>query len=445
MVAPKKQNGVEPYGLDPAFERALVSLICQRPNLFGRIGTWIETEALGDASAQLLVQAAQLIASEVGSGPDSTLLVVQRLHRMLNAGQVTQEQINACSDLLDLADDFGLPDEAAVINEMVPTLRRRGEKTALYSAMDAFGKQQDLKKAVEQLGRVERLGTALFDTGIRVGAGSFESIRRLHGLARLPMDVPEIDTLLEGGLWRKALGVVMAPPAGGKSIFLSHLAGAASRNGIRTAVATLELPEPIILARIKANLLGLPINDLLDGFLDEAQRRMEILSPHLGLCVVKEFAPKATTVGDLTAWIKRVEDEIGDSIELLIVDYADKLGTGKDESSYVAGGVVYEGLRYYAVENDKWVWTASQPRRSEKGARKRIELDQVADSMEKVRVADVVLTITPRNDGELLLYYLAKNRMGKTGASIGPLPHDFACGRIAPVVREDGYFDVVPF
>lgn len=426
-----------PYGLNKRFEMALVALLCQRPKLFARIGLNIDATLLDDERSQHLLKAAQEIATTNGQGPGSRIVVVQHLHQMYDKGRMKLSTITACEEYLDEAEDWGFPTEDEVAQEIIPKLKQRAELAAVLATIQAR-KDGNLADMMSVISKAVSIGEVSEGLGIKLGVGSFDAIRRIRGLSRLAINVPELDTLLEGGLWRKALGVVMAPAGWGKSVYLSHQAAAAMLNGYNVAIATLELPEPLIIARLKANLLGMPIDSLLNGALEEAERQFMKLMPSLGFCVVKEFAPKATTVHDLITWVQNVEADEKIKIDLLVVDYADKLGSGKsDDSTYTVGGAVYEKLRHYAVDTDRWCWTASQPKRMSKGF-KRIELDDVADSMHKVRVADMVLTITPSEEGGTLSFYLAKNRMGRTGESVKDLPHDFTCGRIAPVVHVSG-------
>ena len=61
--------------------------------------------------------------------------------------------------------------------------------------------------------------------------------------------------------------------------------------------------------------------------------------------------------------------------------------------------------------------------------------------MHKVPVSDLVQTLNVRDDGEQIMFYVAKNRTGKSRQQIGPLPHEFECGRIAPVLRDEDLED----
>jgi replicative DNA helicase len=225
-------------------------------------------------------------------------------------------------------------------------------------------------------------------------------------------------------------------------MFLSHITAAAVLRGMKCLYATLELPEAIILARLKANLTGVPINSILEGSIEEAKTRMQELESGLGACIVKEFTPHATTIDDITEWVKNVEEEEGARIDLLVVDYGDKLSTSdKRDDSYNAARVTFEGMRVFAVDHNIWVWTASQATRKGKESKKRVDLEHVADSMHKVRVADLVVTLNAQDDGEQIEFYIGKNRLGKSRMVIGPIPHQFELGRIAGVNRLGEDFD----
>jgi hypothetical protein len=137
-------------------------------------------------------------------------------------------------------------------------------------------------------------------------------------------------------------------------------------------------------------------------------------------------------VQDVKDWITQVEDDEGQRIDVLVIDYADKMvSSNEKDNSYVRGREVYEGLRHWMVERKTWCWTASQVKRKEKGRAKEHvhDTDDVSDSKEKSRVVDLQISLNLRDDGESLLYHVGKFRHGKAHFSVGPFPHEWAFAR----------------
>ena len=773
--------GQETYGFDPAFERAVIALSCSRPRFFGRIGRALDPKMIMNPIAKLALEAAQAIGRDLGRGPSSSVLVIQRLRRWMEEGKVTIEQLRAVGGLLDDADDVGLPPTDETADEVAPLLKRRAQADVVTLAINEYQKRGDFDRVVETLAKAQRVGIVDTSEGIRIGTASFGEIERLRHIKRLPTGVPELDAMLSGGHARAALGVVVGAAGDGKchakgqgilmsdgtirkvedvcvgdrligpdgkvrnvlrtnrghgelfdvvplrggtpwrvnadhvltltgsgryagevvdvslrnwsawsrqrkhlfklfhigveefegvsrvrlpldpyflgvllgdgslqndlritsadseirdmvefecrrfdlrlkvyehdrapsyelvgqrgrknpvreivrglglwgtksgtkfipqiykvgsvaaraallaglldtdgntnksgmeftsksrqlagdvafvsrslgfaasiaevekcctntgavgtyyrvgiwgdgldllplrlerkrpserrqkkdhhvtgfvvepvgegdyygfsldrdsryllddftvthnSMMLSHIAADALFEGMSVLYATLELPEAEVLARLKANLTGLPINAILDGSMEQAKSRIAELETRLGIGYVQEFTPHMTTVADLGEWVTRCEDTIGSSIDVLIVDYADRLSAPTEKSEYQAMRVVYEELRQLGVDHNCFNWTASQASRQQKGS-KRTDLNHVADSMHKVRIADLVITLNVKGeDTDLLEYYIAKHRTGRSRVIVGPLPTEFERGRISPVQRTTGY------
>ena len=300
MPAKDKQE-IRPYGLEQDFEASLVALLCTRPRFYGRIGRELDPEAMGTAAASLAVQTCQEIAKGSGSGPTNALIVIQRLRRRMDEGTVTRDEMGAVDDLIAEAEDAGLLNEDDVLGEVVPILKRRIQGEAIRMAMHQYGSKTELGPAMKMLDRAEALGRNDTSMGVKVGGASFGVIDSLRYLDRCPTGVHELDGEIGGGLPRGQLGMFIGGAGAGKSMALSHLAAFTSRSGLFVGYATLELPEAIILARIKANHTGVPIDSIMEGSAD-AQRKM-LENPILGPCYVKEFTPQITTVQDIRAWV----------------------------------------------------------------------------------------------------------------------------------------------
>lgn len=432
----KDKKGPEPYNLDAAFERSLVHYVCTSPRAYGLVGDALEPEALSCETARLAVAAAQQIAKETGKGPEDTCIAVQRLRRTMSEGRLTMEQVEAVLDYLLQAMSGQLPPEDSVVAEVAPILSRRAEEKAVKQVVDNYMQKGDYAKAMAGLEKAKRIGKVSLSIGSITGTGAFDVIDRVRTMQRLSTGVFELDEVLDGGLGRGEIGMWLGNAKDGKSMALSHVMAASMAKGLFCCYATLELSEAMVQSRLLAHLTDVPINQIMDGRREVAQRRLDALKGRLGPGIVKDFPAQATGVGEIAEWVKMCEDQIGREVDLLVVDYADKLGVPgtKDIGQYQSMLLVYEGLRHMAFNKKNWLWTASQASRQGKSGVKFLDLQHVSDSLHKVRVVDLIVSLNAREDGNMMEFYVAGNRSGKSRMAVGPLPTDFAVGRVAPIV-----------
>ena len=401
----------------------------------------IKPEMLNSEAAKWAMKAAHAIAKARGRGPDSSVLVIQRLRRWGAEGKLKTDVAHAVNDLFEYAEELGSLSADSAAEELTPILRKQQEQNALMRAIETYKKGGDLTKLAENVTKASRLGQVDISVGTKLGMSSFDDIATMRHLDRLPTGIDDLDLMIDDGLGRGALGVLIGGSGDGKSMALSQIAAYGLMEGLHVAYATLELPEPHVLGRIKAALTGIEISTIMRGkpYDKEARKRLQALAPDLGVGLIKEFTPHATTVADIDEWLKNCNETEGRPVDLLVVDYGDKLCAPKQDSEYNAMRVVYEGLRVLALEGKFWCWTASQSsRRGNKGKDKknvRLDLNDVADSMHKVRVADLIVTLNVTETeigGRDIELFVAKNRTGKSRFSVGPMPTEFEIGRIAP-------------
>ena len=426
------KNDPRPYGLAPAFERAVVTLLCSRPSFYGRAGSHIVAKRFTEPAAQLAADAAGAVALD-GGAPSNLLTVVQRIRTWCQDGRANFELLNKVNDLFDAAEDAGLPDEDEVVRELLPALRKQASDDLVVKTMDAV-KRGNYDNVIDLASRIKRMGHIDNDAGMELSA-SAGAVAAHAARDVLTSGIFELDLSVEGGLARGELGVVVGPTGSGKSIYLSQQAGHAAKLKLTVAAATLELSAALWSARAVASLTGVPTNSIVSDPSARAQAYGQLNA--LGVCfMVKEFPALATTVDDLSEWIDRCAQRLGRGVDLLVVDYGDKVGAqanAKLLNSYESGRVVFEGLRTLAVEQSMYCWTASQSTRRKGGTKGQVVgLDDVADSMHKARCADLLLTLNPEEGGKSTKIHVAKNRNGPAGAVIGPLPTDFEVGRVAP-------------
>lgn len=404
------------------------------------MGQSVEPEAFSAGEARLIASAARAAAADK-EYPGGKPVVLQRLMRLHREGKHTVEEVADAADYLhDACDDADGISVEDVVGELAPILRRRAENRAVKQAVEAYAKRQDLTEVVRNLQAAERIGRSETPLGTRVGSGSFDVIESIRGLTRLPTGISELDPEIGGGLARDTLTVAMGATGSGKSIFLSHLAGTAMLAGLHVAIATLELPRAYWIARLKANLTGVSTDEILDGSGTEAcrERICELEArPSFGIATVADFTPYVTTFGEVAEWAKAEEQRSGRKVDLLVTDYADKLGHTED-GEYLGMRAVYEAHRTWALDKHAWAATASASKRKEKS--RRADIEDAADSIHKGRSADLWLSLSTSEDNASVEILVSKNRLGKGRSLIGPLPTEFEYGRLCPmaVLAADG-------
>jgi len=381
--------------------------------------------------------------SKGGLSPNDTMLVIQRLQSKVVEGKLHQDTFDAVYDLIDDVTHWPPPDLDGVLTELFPVVKTRIREQAILAAHSDFARGGDMAVSRALLDVAAHLGSQGQIGGLQLGRAGFKEIENALKVARLPTGIFELDVGLDGGMTCGGLGVGVGAPGGGKSMTLIHGAAESIKCGMVTGFVTLELPQHWQFARLVACLTGIEISAILENptLRAEADRRLALIQHQLGFCEIAEFAPHVTTVAEIIEWIDMVEQRIGLKMHTLYVDYADKLyhpGIRAD-NEYLAMRYVYEALRRdIAVKRDMWVWTASQANRATKETKKRIDMHNVADSMHKVRIADLVVTMTFDEDTNELTYFVAKNRLGRSRFSVGPLPTDFGRGRITYLTKELG-------
>lgn len=422
---------VQAYNLEPSFEHKVLHLLVSNPKFYGSVGYLLDPDAMGSALATLLVKATKQIFKDLGHGPSDESIVLQRVRRMVGDGQVTQDQLD---DVIDFFIELPLrmPPVTEVMNELSPILKRRMEAEVVRAAMDGYAKG-DFETAKRIMHAADRVGRVDTSHGLRLGKEAFGEIDRLRNIDRLSTGIDELDAGLDGGLPRGCLGVYVGGPGAGKSMMLAHIASRAVMDGYFVAVATLELNRAAWMARVMANITNTPVNVILREDASAVAAKIEALFPVLGTLLVMDFPAEITTIPDITSWAKDVGEAEGVLPHLICVDYPDKCRSHNqnDRDPYTGQKTVYETLRLFCHENGIWGWGASQPvRRAGKDKERKISIDDLADSQHKARIADLLLSGNPTKDGDQIDYNCPKFRYGKSNWSVGPLPHDWACGRM---------------
>lgn len=315
-----------------------------------------------------------------------------------------------------------------------------------------FCKRQAFKEALEQA--VDLVGDDKFESVVElmkeavsvgmphsVGHDFFEDMEaRFQEIVRItcPTGMRSLDTkeVMDGGLGRKELGVVVAPTGVGKSHWLVAMGAEAMRRGKNVVHYTFELSETAVGKRYDANLVGVNSNsirenkDKISGFYKENE--------DLGRLIIKEYATRTASVGTLRNHIEKLKMR-GFIPSLIVIDYADIMRSSKSYDSIRHElMLIYEELRQLSQDFNLPIWTASQSNRSGSGA-DIVGLENMSEAYGKAMVADVVVTLARKPEEKASGFarlFVAKNRAGRDGL-IFPIKIDTATSRFQELSEEE--------
>jgi hypothetical protein len=304
----------DPYGFTNAFERAFVTMLCTRPRIWALLGEWVDGACFKFDASRHALQAARLVHTSTGHGPDSNLILMQRLNALVNDGKLARDEMLAVLEMTYRAAEAGFPSDEALLGEVAPMLRLRARQSALDEGLKQLrAAKDDDTKIRDRLERASKIGTVELGVGSTLGPATLDEIEHLRHVQRLPTGIMELDDALGGGPLRGTLSMWLGGSGGGKSMGLIQAATAGAFAGFNVGYMTLELPKVIIEARLLANITNIPIDDIVQSPKTCGVRESleKIQAVHFGRIAVRTFTPKLTSITDAREWMKRAEDEWG--------------------------------------------------------------------------------------------------------------------------------------
>lgn len=273
-------------------------------------------------------------------------------------------------------------------------------KIAILQSVDDI-QDGDLHKPAERVRDALKVGDDQLDMGLDLISDIDDWVYdELHG-RRVPTGWPNLDNVLGGGLVPGEYGLVMAPPGKGKTTALVNIGyNAAGLIGSANVLhISHEMPASKVLKRYGALVSGVRLSrgDAPDGFIERFQRmakaklKAKIRVKHMANCSVLDIA--------------RLIDSLiseGFKPDLLIDDYPDlmRATTRRNEKRFELAEISRE-LRDLGNEYDMVVWGATQSGRHTFN-KPVISQQDVAEAIEKVAIADILLALCQTKDEEQL-------------------------------------------
>jgi len=238
----------------------------------------------------------------------------------------------------------------------------------------------------------------------------------------IPTGITHLDRAMGGGLGRRELGVIVAPPKKGKSTTLFNIGFGALINPQKLNVVhyTLEMREKNVIKRYDDRLAGALVKikktDPL-AYTEELKARVKKFIK--GRLFVKEYNTRSVTVSGIRSHLSLLAAQDFHP-DLIIVDYADIMKPERrmGEMRHEQAGI-YEDLRALAGEYDAALWTGSQ---AKVGALEKeiITIADFAESFEKAAIVDAAVAFCQTKDEDvartcrLFMAALRKDQGGTT-------------------------------
>ena len=294
------------------------------------------------------------------------------------------------------------------------------DREFLLDTVEMFARQKAMEHAIRKAvgilneegdpGAVEELvkSALLVNRSVDVGQDYFTDVNtRLQRNAEdkrdqlIPTAFVTHNRNLEGGLARKELAMVAAPPGVGKSLYLVNQGATALREGKNVLYVSLEMSEDKIAGRFDSVLSDLNNKDLKEKPLAKLKLKevlSEIKEKSRGRLIIKEFPTGSCNVNQLRAYLVQLRLHRDFVPDLLIVDYLELLRPNRQiDAEYQAQQRISEELRGLAVEQNALLWTATQTNRQAR--RVNIITDaELGDSYGKIRTADWAISLNQNQE-----------------------------------------------
>lgn len=333
------------------------------------------------------------------------------------------QQIPTSATLIEDVREIVADDDMEVVEAAIAEIYKQPihDADAVEEKIIAFGKRSAMLNAViksaEQIEKgnpdeVEELirkamlvGEALVDVGSEYVPTVEDRIRaylnpEIDAEQRIPTGIKHLDFLLDGGLKRGELGVVLAPPKRGKSTLLINLGFGALRDLDQLNVVhySLEMDREQVLRRYDDRVMGKKVKTRRsdpDDFVATLRKRMGLIN---GRLMVKQYPTRGTTVAGLRSHLSVLLAR-GFAPDLVIVDYAGILKASSRRSGDYRHeqASIFEDLRGLAGEFRCAIWTGQQANRGSLD-KDTITMADVAETFEVAAVCDAMFALCQTSD-----------------------------------------------
>ena len=239
---------------------------------------------------------------------------------------------------------------------------------------------------------------------------------------KIEFDLEYFNKITKGGLPNKTLNIALAGTGVGKSLFMCHVASSVLLQGRNVLYITLEMAEERIAERIDANLLNVPIQQLVDLPRQMFETKVNSIAKKTqGSLVIKEYPTASAHAGHFKALLNELALKKSFRPDIIFIDYLNICASSRHKANNSVNSYSYiksiaEELRGLAVEFNVPIVSATQTTRSGYG-NSDVELTDTSESFGLPATADLMFALISTEEleelGQILVKQL-KNRYAAT-------------------------------
>lgn len=412
--------------LGPDFQYKLAKCFIEEPGYFTSIYSVVEQNAFTEPLLRVFVGTLKDYYSQTGIVPsyETLLIMLKQKARMENELEEWDELVKNLKELS--------PEGTSVIEESATRFFK--QQNMIKVANDILKKTQDgdtdhyeecLKMMEEALnvGSEEDEGFNPFDV--------IDEVMRPGAEIPIQTGISKVDEILNGGLYKGHLGLVLGPSGFGKTTYSTAIAAHAAtlpcdlneQKGWKVLQIVFEDDVKAIsrkhfsrITQIEACNLTKPFEieearTILDEFPDKEMFRDNL--------IVKKYKTGTKSVEDIKIYIKRLINK-GFRPDLVILDYFECLKLVRRERTDTKWDLQENTMRQLEVLAEEFnvaLWVMTQGNK-ESFSSKIVGMDQGGGSITKVQIGHVVMSIARSQediDNNIATIAMLKNRQGKSG------------------------------
>jgi replicative DNA helicase len=294
-----------------------------------------------------------------------------------------------------------------------------------------FCKQQELIKSVNEITKIINKGNledfdqceSILRKALEHGDNKDDGIDVFDGIEHVLVDdfrkpiatgIKGLDEIMDGGLSKGELGVILAPFGVGKTTMMTKLANTAMTNNYNVLQLFFEDNSKVIQRKHLACSSGYELNSL--SLHSEELLEMSKTLPQHKL-KLKKFSSDGTTIPIIRQYVRKLIAG-GFRPDIVLLDYIDCVEPSRKFDDVNAGeGSVMRQFETMLSELDMAGWTAVQGNRSSISAEV-VEANQMGGSIKKGQIGHFIVsiakTLDQKENGTATMAIL-KSRFGKDG------------------------------